>query len=83
MIDTTCDVECLLSFDLYHAFDSPPKLLIIQTLDKLGIPLPFNPFAEGDHHPGSEKAIAAEGKRWVAVLIEEACRLYASLLWML
>ena len=37
----TCDVECLLSFDLYHAFDSPPKLLIIRTLDKLGIPLPL------------------------------------------
>ena len=23
MIDATCDVECLFSFDLYHAFDSP------------------------------------------------------------
>ena len=41
MIDATCDVECLLSFDLYHAFDSPRKLLIIETLDKLGIPLPL------------------------------------------
>ena len=41
MNDTTCDVRCLLSFDLYHAFDSPPKLLINQTLDKLGIPLPL------------------------------------------
>ena len=40
MIDATCDVECLLSFDLYHAFDSPP-ILIIETLDKLGIPLPL------------------------------------------
>ena len=41
MIDATCDLECWLSFDLYHAFDSPPKLLIVQTLDKLGIPLPL------------------------------------------
>ena len=41
MIDATCDVECLLSFDLYHAFDSPPRLLIIQTLDEFGIPPPL------------------------------------------
>ena len=37
MIDATCDVECLLSFYLYHASDSPPKLLIVPPLDKLGM----------------------------------------------
>ena len=41
MIDATCDVECLLSVDLYHALDSPRKLLILQTLDNLGMPLPL------------------------------------------
>ena len=41
MIHATCNSECLLSFDLYHGFDSPPKVLIIQILDKLGIPLPL------------------------------------------
>ena len=41
MTDATCDVECLLSVDLYHAFDMPPKLLNVQTLDTLGIPLPL------------------------------------------
>ena len=46
MIDATCDVECLLRFDLYHSFDSPPTLLIIQTLDNLGIPLPLLPIIQ-------------------------------------
>ena len=41
MTDATCDVDCLLSFDLYHAFDSPSQLLIIPTLDKLGSCLPL------------------------------------------
>ena len=55
MIDSTCDVECLLSFDLYHAFDSHPKLLIVQTLDELGGPPATTAkysivSEEGDHH---------------------------------
>ena len=41
MTGATCDVECLLTFDLYRAFDGPPKLLIVGTLDELGIPLPL------------------------------------------
>ena len=55
MIDATCDVECLLSFDLYHVFDSPPELLIIRKLEKLGIPLPLRRIIQsvlqkGHHH---------------------------------
>ena len=41
MIDATGDVECLLSFGLYHNFDSCPKFFIVSTLHKLGIPLPL------------------------------------------
>ena len=31
--------EAILAFDVYHAFDSPPKLLIRDALDRLGTPL--------------------------------------------
>ena len=31
--------EAILAFDVYHAFDSPPKLLIREALDRLGTPL--------------------------------------------
>ena len=32
-------VEAILAFDVYHAFDSPPKILIRAVLDKMGTPL--------------------------------------------
>ena len=38
-VDKLVDVEAILAFDVYHAFDSPPKLLIRTALDRLGTPL--------------------------------------------
>ena len=37
-LDSLTDIEAILAFDVYHAFDSPPKYLIRQTLDKMGTP---------------------------------------------
>ena len=31
--------EAILAFDVYHAFDSPPKQLIVGALDQMGTPL--------------------------------------------
>ena len=37
-IDSIRDKEALLAFDVYHAFDSPPKALILGVLDRMGTP---------------------------------------------
>ena len=38
-MDRLDSVEAILAFDVYHAFDSPPKYLINQVLDLIGTPL--------------------------------------------
>ena len=38
-MDRLDSVEAILAFDVYHAFDSPPKYLIHQVLDRMGTPL--------------------------------------------
>ena len=38
-LDKLGPIEAILAFDVYHAFDSPSKVLIRDVLDKMGTPL--------------------------------------------
>ena len=38
-LDKLTDTEAVLAFDVYHAFDSPPKYLIHHTLQRMGTPV--------------------------------------------
>ena len=38
-VDRIEDVKAIMSFDIYHAFDGPPKCLIFAVLDRMGTPL--------------------------------------------
>ena len=38
-LDAVGPTEAILAFDVYHAFDSPPKFLIFHVLDRMGTPL--------------------------------------------
>ena len=38
-LDAVGPTEAILAFDVYHAFDSPPKYLIFHILDRMGTPL--------------------------------------------
>ena len=38
-LDAIGPMEAILGFDMYHAFDSPPKYLIFHILDRMGTPL--------------------------------------------
>ena len=38
-LDAIGSMESILAFDVYHAFDSPPKYLIFHVLDRMGTPL--------------------------------------------
>ena len=38
-LDTGTTWEAIYDFDMYHAFDSPPKILISEVLERMGTPL--------------------------------------------
>ena len=53
-LDTLSDTEAMLAFDVYHAFDSPPKYLTRLTLQRMGTPttvlLLISHFSGACHH---------------------------------